>query len=189
MSGEGPLRTAGLDLPAGLVFEYKFTLGSWDREALGPSGMVMGNNRLVIDGPKTVRHAIGDFKKDAIEYVRDVAGSGVVGTLIYRENVTSAYLAETRHVSIWLPPGYEDDPARRYPVIYMSDGQNLFDPRIANTGVDWGVDEARTEHQSGSGKRFLCGSAQGLNRLSLRSDRERVGSNEACGLLSEGLNA
>ena len=32
--------------------------------------------------------------------------------------------------------------ATRYPVLYMHDGQNLFDPRIANTGVDWGVDEA-----------------------------------------------
>jgi enterochelin esterase-like enzyme len=45
-------------------------------------------------------------------------------------------------VEIWLPPGYDDTPSARYPVLYMSDGQNLFDPRIANTGVDWGVDEA-----------------------------------------------
>ncbi|NUQ39348.1 MAG: alpha/beta hydrolase [Caldilineales bacterium] len=47
-----------------------------------------------------------------------------------------------RHVDVWLPPGYEDAPARRYPVIYMHDGQNLFLPELAFTGVDWGVDEA-----------------------------------------------
>jgi enterochelin esterase-like enzyme len=47
-----------------------------------------------------------------------------------------------RHVEVWLPPGYDADPSRRYRVLYMHDGQNLFDPRIANTGVDWGVDEA-----------------------------------------------
>ena len=30
----------------------------------------------------------------------------------------------------------------RYRVVYMHDGENLFDPRIANTGIDWGIDEA-----------------------------------------------
>jgi enterochelin esterase-like enzyme len=43
---------------------------------------------------------------------------------------------------IWLPPGYDEDPGKRYKVIYMTDGENLFDPRIASWGVDWGVDEA-----------------------------------------------
>lgn len=47
-----------------------------------------------------------------------------------------------RHVDIWCPPGYAATPETRYPVIYMHDGQNLFDPALANTGVDWGVDEA-----------------------------------------------
>jgi len=37
-------------------------------------------------------------------------------------------------VEIWLPPGYDDDPSARYPVLYMHDGQNLLDPRIANRG-------------------------------------------------------
>jgi enterochelin esterase-like enzyme len=45
-------------------------------------------------------------------------------------------------VEVWIPPGYDDAPATRYPVLYMHDGQNLFDPRLASTGVDWGVDEA-----------------------------------------------
>ena len=54
----------------------------------------------------------------------------------------SAFLKLSRHVEVWLPPGYDEAAATRYPVLYMHDGQNLFDPRIANTGVDWGVDEA-----------------------------------------------
>ncbi len=56
--------------------------------------------------------------------------------------MTSAFLGPKRHVEVWLPPGYDENPTTRYPVLYMHDGQNLFDPRIANTGVDWGVDEA-----------------------------------------------
>lgn len=46
-----------------------------------------------------------------------------------------------RNVDIWLPPGAADS-GRRYPVIYMHDGQNLFDPQLAYLGVDWGIDEA-----------------------------------------------
>ncbi len=44
---------------------------------------------------------------------------------------------------MWLPPGY-DDPAnagRRYPVLYLNDGQNLFEATTSFTGVEWQVDE------------------------------------------------
>ncbi len=142
MSGAGRERIAWVRAPKGTSFEYKFTLGSWDREALGPSGMILPNHRLLIDGDVEVPHEINDFKKDPKEYIADWKGSGVKGRLVYWTDVASAYLGPTRHVEIWLPPGYDDDPSARYPVLYMHDGQNLFDPRIANTGVDWGVDEA-----------------------------------------------
>jgi len=44
-----------------------------------------------------------------------------------------------RHVDVWLPPGYADRPGQRYPVLYMHDGQNLFDGSRSYSGVDWGV--------------------------------------------------
>ena len=144
MTGAGRERKAIIRAPAGTEFEYKFTLGTWEREALGPSGMVMANFRLRIDQDVEVRHEIADFKKDVKEYIADWQGSGVRGTLVYWPDVGSEFLSEKRHVEIWLPPGYDENPDRRYKVLYMSDGQNLFDPRIANTGVDWGVDEAVT---------------------------------------------
>lgn len=49
-----------------------------------------------------------------------------------------------RTVDVWLPPGYGEDPARRYPVLYVHDGQNLFDPSLSYTGVDWDIDGAMT---------------------------------------------
>jgi predicted alpha/beta superfamily hydrolase/ketosteroid isomerase-like protein len=49
-----------------------------------------------------------------------------------------------RDVSVWLPPGYDEDEARRYPVLYMHDGQNVFDPATAFAGIDWQVDETAT---------------------------------------------
>jgi predicted alpha/beta superfamily hydrolase len=47
-----------------------------------------------------------------------------------------------RKVSVWLPPQYDRERSRRYRVLYMHDGQNLFDWRTAFGGVPWGVDEA-----------------------------------------------
>ncbi len=49
-----------------------------------------------------------------------------------------------RRVDVWLPPGYDAHPRQRYPVLYVHDGQNLFDPATAYGGVDWGIDEAMT---------------------------------------------
>ncbi|MGD0484265.1 MAG: alpha/beta hydrolase-fold protein [Gemmatimonadales bacterium] len=142
MTGGGGQRTARVTAPPGTSFEYKFTLGSWDREALGPAGAVPPNYRLVLSRDTDVVHEITSFKKDVREYIADWQGSGVQGRLVYWTDVASRFLQHTRHVEIWLPPGYDTATGTRYPVLYMSDGQNLFDPRIANTGTDWGVDEA-----------------------------------------------
>ena len=46
-----------------------------------------------------------------------------------------------RRVRVYLPPGYAANPSARYPVLYMHDGQNLFDASTSYSG-EWGVDEA-----------------------------------------------
>jgi predicted alpha/beta superfamily hydrolase len=142
VEGTGRERTVQITVPRDTTFEYKFTLGTWDREALSSAGVVPPNHTLIMSGDTAVEHEIADFKKDPREYIADWQGSGVQGRLVYWTDVASAHLGPTRHVEIWLPPAYDAMPTQRFPVLYMHDGQNLFDPRIANTGVDWGVDEA-----------------------------------------------
>ncbi len=56
-------------------------------------------------------------------------------------NVRSRFLEHHRDVIIYLPPRYETETARRYPVMYLHDGQNLFDATTAFGGQEWGVDE------------------------------------------------
>ena len=51
--------------------------------------------------------------------------------------------ADPRNVTVWLPPGY-DPKGPPYAVLYMHDGQNLFDPRTGYGGKEWGVDETAT---------------------------------------------
>jgi predicted alpha/beta superfamily hydrolase len=48
-----------------------------------------------------------------------------------------------RFLRVWLPPGYDyaTKKGTRYPVLYLNDGQNLFEPSTSFTGVDWQVDE------------------------------------------------
>ena len=72
------------------------------------------------------------------------ARSGVTGTVRLHEQVDSSLSSiAPRNVVVWLPPGYSD-PAnadRRYPVLYMHDGQNGFDPSTAFLGREWHADE------------------------------------------------
>jgi predicted alpha/beta superfamily hydrolase len=49
-------------------------------------------------------------------------------------------LNRERTVRVYLPPSYATQPQRRYPVVYLQDGQNLFDEATSYAG-EWGVDE------------------------------------------------
>ena len=54
----------------------------------------------------------------------------------------SKYLKTARDLIVCLPPEYDLHPERRYPVLYLQDGQNLFDPDTAFVrGMDWRADE------------------------------------------------
>jgi predicted alpha/beta superfamily hydrolase len=58
----------------------------------------------------------------------------------------SDYLAEARDLVVYLPPGYERETDRRYPVLYLHDGQNLFEGATAFVpGQDWHVSDTAEE--------------------------------------------
>ena len=56
----------------------------------------------------------------------------------------SRFFRNSRFLRVWLPPGYDaaENSKKRYPVFYLNDGQNLFEPSTSFTGVEWQVDEA-----------------------------------------------
>jgi predicted alpha/beta superfamily hydrolase len=53
----------------------------------------------------------------------------------------SKILGNRRDVLVYLPPGYRRFSRRRYPVLYLQDGQNVFDAATSFAGVEWSVDE------------------------------------------------
>jgi glycosidase/enterochelin esterase-like enzyme len=142
-----------VEVPAELVDALKLEAG---RRSLEEQLYGENTNAIVVDhGVGTIHVRLapqesavyrvggGMFKApDNVPFMNDLPGSGAYGTQIYWHDVGSAFLSEDRHVVIWLPPGYAENTDQRYKVIYMTDGENLFDPRIASWGVDWGIDEA-----------------------------------------------
>lgn len=131
--------SATFTFPAGALVEYKFTRGSWDDEALGEDGRVPPNSRLEVTQDQTVRATI-NFWKD-LHWEPD--SDGVTGNLKRHPKMESPGLLP-RDVWVWLPPGYEGDIQDRYPVLYMHDGQQVFNPATSTHGVDWGADETAT---------------------------------------------
>lgn len=75
-------------------------------------------------------------------YTGTVTQHTVTGDLRVWRDFYSPQLHNRRDLNVWLPPDYATSD-RRYPVIYMHDGQNLFDAHIAYAG-EWGVDETLT---------------------------------------------
>jgi len=67
----------------------------------------------------------------------------VVGTLKVAPEFYSTQLDNHRDLLVWLPPSYDASAEQRYPVIYMHDGQNLFDAETSFVG-EWQVDETMT---------------------------------------------
>ena len=63
------------------------------------------------------------------------------GELRIVEGFASPQLGNSRALRIHLPASYGKHPERRYPVLYMHDGQNLFDAKTAAYGAEWGIDE------------------------------------------------
>ena len=61
------------------------------------------------------------------------------GRILFHRRFPSRYLSTPRDIVVYLPPGYADS-GRRHPVLYLQDGQNLFDPSTAFAGQDWRAD-------------------------------------------------
>lgn len=133
----------------------------WNADAGGLKGLRQAGYR--VDEDWTARPGRGDVALHVLEggthrqaswarmlpgflrwaYAVQAPAITATGTVQGWQDLPSRHVA-ARTVDVWLPPSYGRDPSRRYPVLYMHDGQNLFDPALSYTGVDWDVDGAMT---------------------------------------------
>ncbi|GAA4272172.1 alpha/beta hydrolase-fold protein [Aquimarina gracilis] len=78
----------------------------------------------------------------------DIAAKGTSEKNVLKENEIVIHKSfkskhvDARNVEVFLPTGYDATSSNKYKVLYMHDGQNVFNPKTSYTGIDWGVDEA-----------------------------------------------
>ncbi|MCE2942338.1 MAG: alpha/beta hydrolase [Gemmatimonadota bacterium] len=81
------------------------------------------------------------------------------GTHVTLRGVYSPGLGNRRDLHVYLPAGYAEGD-QRYPVVYLHDGQNLFDPRLSFAGA-WGADTAADATARLGWEAILVGVANG----------------------------
>ena len=117
--------------------EFKVTRGSWETEEVAANGSLLPNHGFTpVDGGR-VEIQVAGWKDARVQ--KPV--SRITGDYRYLPQVHSKFLDHDRDVIVWFPPGYEAHPTRRYPVLYMHDGRQVFDPSTSTWGQDWQVDE------------------------------------------------
>ncbi|MEP6646305.1 MAG: alpha/beta hydrolase-fold protein [Saprospiraceae bacterium] len=122
--------------PAPGVLEYKFTQGSWAKVEGNSTGMFRPNRTYdYTGGVKST-----DVTIEGWEGVTGETHTATANVQILDENYYIPQLNRHRRIWIYLPPDYQTS-TKRYPVLYMQDGQNLFDTYYAFAG-EWKIDES-----------------------------------------------
>lgn len=85
---------------------------------------------------------------------------------VIRHEVSSPELGETMTVDVWVPEGYEPDGTQRYTVLYMHDGQNLYDATTTWNGQSWEMDRT-------AGRMIAGEEIEPLIIVGIQSDPER----------------
>jgi len=123
--------------------EYKITRGSWETVEKGSKGEEIPNRVLEVDKNMEVKILVSHWR-DFVEKQQAGLKSTYTGNIKLIKDFYSPELKNSRNIIIYLPPDYESS-TERYPVLYMHDGQNIFDAATSFSGVEWGADESAEE--------------------------------------------
>lgn len=138
----------------GVNVEFKFTLGSWKYVEIDADGQEISNRTFpdvdisnLAPGERPVIHIkVPRFREGGEGFIiapeyRPLEVTGTVRRLQVAGGAGSAD-GTMRDLLVWLPPGYDapENAGRHYPVLYMHDGQNLFQ-KHEGIPAEWGMDE------------------------------------------------
>ncbi len=116
--------------------EYKFTRGSWATVEGNAEGKYLPNRKFSFTGsPQTISVTILTWEDTGTSN----QGTAASNVQIMNNAFYMPQLNRSRRIWLYLPPDYQTS-AKSYPVIYMHDGQNLFDSKTSFAG-EWEVDE------------------------------------------------
>src|SRR5262249_33385857 len=128
-----------IEVTSDVEYAYKVTRGSWSTVERGPKGEETANRTFKAEGESKVQGAVATW----VDGGKSVPGLHTVSGIVREHRkFHSDALKNERTILVYLPPGYDNDQAKesRYPVLYMQDGQNLFDAATSFAGIEWKVD-------------------------------------------------
>ncbi len=126
-----------LSLRSAEPIEFKVTRGSWETEEVNAQGHLMANHVMAPAEGGKIEIRVAGWKDDRLPKT----APRITGDFRRLPQVHSKYMEHDRDVIVWFPPGYDIRPTKRYPVLYMHDGRQVFDPSTSTWGKDWQVDE------------------------------------------------
>jgi len=119
------------------IYQFKFTRGDWKKAEVTASGSGIDNRQLKLRSDTSIEFSIDAWADDFSKNEKQHTASSNVQVLDTAFFIPQ--LNRSRKIWIYLPPGYAGSK-KKYPVLYMHDGQNLFDDYTSAYG-EWGVDE------------------------------------------------
>ncbi len=122
--------------PLGTLLAYKVTRDAADSEEGDAWGQRRPERFALVRGEATHVLDVQSWQDQS----RGPRPSSLTGRT-EKFTVHSPQLGDDFPVTVWLPP-QSGQPERRFPVLYLHDGQNVFDQATAFAGVEWGCDEA-----------------------------------------------
>jgi predicted alpha/beta superfamily hydrolase len=140
MQGRGTNRAVTIEVENGTTVKFKVTLGDWDHEALLADGSTPPDTAVMVAGDTTCTVSVSAFGTVKHEWKDTLNQAGIIGEMRRHLNFPSKTLGHPRHILVRLPEDYASS-GKCYGVLYMHDGQNLFDPRTSASGVAWGIDK------------------------------------------------
>lgn len=132
-------------------YEYKITRGNWTKVESGAKGNAIGNRVVKLQNDTTVKIIVlnwaDEFKKQLPNHTASI------NVKLLDSIFPIPQLGTSRRIWIYLPPSYAKSK-KKYPVIYMHDGQNLFDEFTGGYG-EWRIDEILDKISANGGKEFI----------------------------------
>ncbi len=119
------------------VYQFKVTRGNWQKVESTADGKQIDNRTISIGGDTTILLNIANWQDNFAPVEKQHTAGAQVH--IISEKFDMPQLGRQRRVWIYLPAGYAASKTK-YPVIYMHDGQNLFDAYTSGY-CEWGIDE------------------------------------------------
>lgn len=133
--------------------EYKFTRGSWQTGECRTGGSFLPNRMASLNTQQVIKISIQGWD-DLSGKPNRAASTANENVLVLTDSFFMPSLNRYRRVWIYLPSNYHTS-TKRYPVLYMHDGQNVFDAATAFTG-EWQVDETLKRLETSKGIELIA---------------------------------